>query len=239
MKDEIYDDLEPAVGTFRFDERVAGVFTDMIARSVPGYRETVWTAAELAKTIVPDDGLVFDLGASLGSVSLAVAAALSQRQPGRIVAVDSAPAMLARWRRQATDAAWPIEQRCEDLRETAIHGAHLVVLNYTLQFLAKADRREVLQRVADGLQEGGVLLLSEKVCDEDQEVDAAFVRLHHAFKRDRGYSELAISRKRDALEGVLIPETVGAHEQRLLDVGFRRVRAWQRCWNFMSWIAWR
>ena len=51
------------------------------------------------------------------------------------------------------------------------------------------------------------------------------------------YSALEISRKRSALEKVLIPETVDAHRDRLLRSGFRSAAVWLRYFNFVSIIA--
>ena len=61
--------------------------------------------------------------------------------------------------------------------------------------------------------------------------------MHHAFKRANGYSELEISRKRSALENVLIPETLDFHRQRLAQAGFSRSDPWFQCFNFMSLVA--
>jgi len=48
---------------------------------------------------------------------------------------------------------------------------------------------------------------------------------------------MEISRKRNALEEVLIPETLETHRQRLLDAGFARVTLWQQSLNFVSLLA--
>ena len=72
-----------------------------------------------------------------------------------------------------------------------------------------------LARIHAGLLPGGLFLLSEKVVDEDPHMEDLLVELHHEHKRRNDYSQLEISRKRAALENVLIPETVAAHRQRL------------------------
>ena len=73
--------------------------------------------------------------------------------------------------------------------------------------------------------------------NEDAVVEKTLQNLHLEFKRRNAYSDLEISRKRAALENVLIPETVSAHEQRLLDAGFSHVGVWLRYFNFISIIA--
>jgi tRNA (cmo5U34)-methyltransferase len=115
----------------------------------------------------------------------------------------------------------------------------MVVLNYTLQFLPIAERSALLKKICDGMNDGGLLLLSEKVVDEDPEMERLLVQLHHEHKRRNQYSELEISRKRAALENVLIPETVAAHRERLRAAGFTRSAVWLRYFNFVSIIALR
>ncbi len=113
----------------------------------------------------------------------------------------------------------------------------MAVLNYTLQFLPVADRDTMIGRIARGLNDGGLLVLSEKVVDPDPAMEALLVDLHHEHKRRNDYSALEISRKRAALENVLIPETVDQHRERLLRAGFTSAAVWLRYFNFVSIIA--
>ncbi len=71
----------------------------------------------------------------------------------------------------------------------------------------------------------------------DPRQQALFSKMHHAFKRDQGYSELEISRKRTALENVLIPEALPAHLERLAAAGFSSAEVWFQYFNFVSLIA--
>ena len=113
----------------------------------------------------------------------------------------------------------------------------MVVLNYTLQFLAPEDRDAMIRRIHAGMNEGGLLVLSEKVIDENAHMEALLVELHHEHKRRNHYSALEIARKRAALEDVLVPETVAAHRARLERSGFRHTAVWLRYFNFVSIIA--
>ena len=239
--DKIYEnasDEQP----FRFNAEVAKVFPDMLRRSIPGYAATIEAIGSLAARYVQADTNCYDLGCSLGAATLAMRQGL--RKPGcRIVAVDTSEAMIERCRdiireddRQASTPA-PVDLLHADIRDIEISNASMVVLNYTLQFLAMADRDRLMQKIFDGLCDGGLLVLSEKVIDDDPEMEQLLVDLHHEHKRRNHYSELEISRKRAALENVLIPETVAAHRRRLDTAGFRHSAVWLRYFNFVSIIA--
>ena len=81
------------------------------------------------------------------------------------------------------------------------------------------------------------MVLSEKVTFEDPHLDALNIDLHHEFKRANGYSELEIAQKRDAIEHVLLPETLKQHKQRIANAGFSSCDVWFQCFNFASLIA--
>ena len=86
---------------------------------------------------------------------------------------------------------------------------------------------------------GGILLLSEKVRFESEEEQALQTTWHHDFKRAQGYSELEISRKRDALENVMKPDSLSQHRERLLEAGFSSVHPWFQAFSFRSLLAFR
>ena len=222
--DRLFDSPRHLVD-FAFDESVADVFPDMIRRSVPGYETVTPMTGLIAARHLPENGRCYDLGCSLGAATHAVLRAVGDR-PCEIVAVDDSAAMLAR-----AKASAPGEVRVDwsqaDVREVAIERADVVVLNYTLQFLPPEDRLQLLRSIRRGLNENGVLLLSEKLKASDYVTD-----LHVDFKRANGYSDLAISQKRAALEKVMRIDSLEEHVVRLRRAGFDEVEVWFRCLNW-------
>ena len=91
----------------------------------------------------------------------------------------------------------------------------MVVMNFTLQFIPPDDREALLKRIYDGLNPGGMLVLSEKIRHPTLNGNELLIDLHHQFKRDNGYSELEVSQKRAALEKVMLTDTFSEHESRL------------------------
>jgi len=61
--------------------------------------------------------------------------------------------------------------------------------------------------------------------------------LHESFKRENGYSETEIAQKRNAIEDVLIPESIEQHLKRLNDAGFNKPLVQMQCINFVSFLA--
>ena len=242
-EDSIYK-ADPGAEPFRFNDAVARVFPDMLKRSIPGYAASIEAIGSLAARCVQANTVCYDLGCSLGAAAIAMRQGI--REPGcRITAVDAAPAMVERCRevvdaenRQDADGC-RIEVVLGDIRETDISNASMVVLNYTLQFLPIAERGALLEKICTGMNDDGLLVLSEKFIDEDPQMEQLLVDLHHEHKRRNHYSELEVSRKRAALENVLVPETVATHRERLREAGFARSAVWLRYFNFVSIIALR
>ena len=236
-RDRLYADPRDDVGSFVFDERVAAVFGDMIARSVPGYATIVAMTGILARRHAVPGSRVYDLGCSLGAAT-AVMAASMEADHCHFIALDRAPAMLERARKELEERGLSgIDLVCADIRDIVIERASVVVLNFTLQFLPVEERLALLNRIRRGMLPGGVLVLSEKIAGSSEEQDSLLVEMHEAFKQANGYSELEISQKRAALERVLLPETIEVHRQRLEEAGFRRVDLWFQCFNFVSFVA--
>ena len=224
---------------FRFDERVVAVFPDMIQRSVPGYGLIISNIGILAAKYAQASSHCYDLGCSLGAVTLAMRQRINQ--PGcDIIAVDNSQAMIERGRELlARDVAStvPVTMVCGDLQEVTIENASVVVLNFTLQFIPPAQRLALIRRIHAGLRPGGILILSEKIAFSAPERQRFHEELHHDFKRANGYSDLEISQKRSALEKVMIPETLACHHRRLRTAGFSTSDLWFQCFNFASLVA--
>lgn len=237
-EDKVYADPRAAVEKFAFDANVASVFDDMIRRSVPGYTMTLSLLGIIAQRYAQPSTRVYDLGCSLGAGMLAMGDELTTSRL-TFVGVDSSPAMLERCRVNLArlEKRYPVELRQEDILDTPIRDASVVVLNFTLQFIPQERRIELLDRIRAGMAPGGILVLSEKIRFEDERIQEDLATLHHDFKRANGYSDLEISQKRTALENVLIPETLSEHSRRLREAGFARSEVWLQCFNFASLLA--
>ena len=237
-RDTLYADPLSEAGLFTFDDKVARVFPDMIKRSVPGYPTIVAMTGLLAGRYAVTGSLLYDLGCSLGASTLAMRQNIRE-QDCRIIAVDNATPMMERCRNIIdTDTHdTPVSLVCADLQDVAIENASVVVLNFTLQFIPREARDSLIRGIFSGLRPGGIMILSEKVTFEDPHLDELNIDLHHQFKRANGYSEMEVAQKRNALENVLLPETLKQHRQRIADAGFGSCDVWFQCFNFASLIA--
>lgn len=236
--DDIYANPLDQVDTFRFDQKVVEVFPDMIKRSVPGYTTIIDGIGELAQKYVQPSSRIYDLGCSLGAATLAIRQAITVNDC-QIIAVDNSKAMIERC--QSIQAGYnfdtPVDVQEADINDLEFKNASFVVLNFTLQFLPREQRQTLLNKIYDGLNPGGALVLSEKLTMGFSEIDQNIIDIHHNFKKLNGYSDMEIAQKRAALENVLIPDTREQHYQRFKTAGFSQYDTWFQYYNFASLIA--
>ncbi len=237
-KDTLFKEKKDPVPAFEFNENVAQVFDDMINRSVPLYQECVQRQAELAVQFYQKGTRIYDLGCSHGNFGMTFYALMKQTAFD-MVAVDSSRHMLERYahRLKEKNTASAVSLICDLAENIVIDNASVVVLNLTLQFIPPSRRQALIQSIYDGLCPGGLLLLTEKIIHENNEINLLQQQYYKKFKRENGYSEMEISQKRDALEDVLVPDTLEIHRQRLHEAGFTHMDIWLKWFNFTAILA--
>ena len=237
MKDNIFDSPE-IQGEFKFDEKVARVFDDMLSRSVPFYSEGQRIIAELTLRYRQEGTGIYDLGCSTATTILNICNMAGDKNL-HITGVDSSEPVITK-AKEKIDAAGlgdRVELLCRDIADVEITNASVVIMNYTLQFIAPENRPALIKKIYDGLADGGVLLLSEKVLEEDEEMSHLFIDKYYEFKKKMGYSDLEIAKKREALDKVLIPVTTEEELKLLKEGGFEKRAIFFKWFNFASFIA--
>jgi tRNA (cmo5U34)-methyltransferase len=236
-KDKLFEKQFESVKAFAFDQQVTDVFADMIKRSVPGYDSILKSIAMFCMQYGKNGSNIYDLGCSLGAV--AVTAAIATKNINcNIIAIDTSQPMLEKCKLiiDQKKLSNQITLLNQDIVTMPLNNASVVVSNFTLQFIPKEQRKAVVQNIYNGLNPGGIFILSEKFKGDDK-TDDFLIEHYHAYKKLNGYSNKEIQRKRNALINVLIPDSITDIENRLKTVGFDKIIKWFQCFNFASFIA--
>jgi len=233
MRDKLFS--EKIEKKFEFDEAVASVFDDMLGRSVPFYDEVRRLIIALILAEEADGKRVLDLGVSTASFLLE----LSGRMQTAMVlkGIDNSEAMLERARQKCQAFGAELELELADMLEYPYEQEDIVVANYTLQFIRPMQRIALVQRICEGMNEGGSFLFSEKVVFGDKQLDKQMIDIYYDYKKAQGYSEYEIAQKREALENVLIPFTIEENVRMCLDAGFRQVDTVFQWANFVTFLV--
>lgn len=231
-------DPQDAVADFKFGADVAGVFDDMVVRSVPLYDEIQRMIGEMAGDIVTPGSRVYDLGCSTGTTMLALDPAVTR--DATFVGIDNSEDMLQKCREKLGKFGFsrPYELQCVDLnRGVHVENASLAMLVLTLQFIRPLNRERLMADLFRGLKQNGAVILVEKVLGEDSHFNRLFIKYYYDMKRRNGYSDTEIVQKREALENVLVPYKLLENRELLLRSGFRYVDVFFKWYNFCGIVA--
>lgn len=237
-QDRLFDDPGAVLNDFAFDDQTVSVFDDMVGRSVPFYDEMQRMTAEIAQDFASPGSNVFDLGCSTATTLLRLDSDLSADV--RLVGVDSSAEMLdkARQKVKANPPAHDIEFLEADLhQDIVVEDASVVIMILSLQFMRPLYRERVMRRIFEGMRDNSALILIEKLTVSDSLLNRLYIQYYYDMKRRKGYSELEISKKREALENVLIPYRWDENRDLLNWAGFRHVETFFRWYNFAGMLA--
>jgi len=236
-KDDIFLNF-PEHSPFEFNDTVASVFDDMIQRSVPFYNEIIKNQALLTSRFYRENTMIYDLGCSSGNYASAVISVMKNRD-FKLTAIDNSSPMIDLFikRTDGFGSAGRITPLTADIRDINFSESSVITANLTLQFIPPRDREGIISRIYEALVPGGIFLLTEKTVNSSSRLADLQQDIYYGFKERNGYSAIEITRKREALENVLIPETVGCHQIRLKNAGFEEIELWFKWYHFAAFLC--
>lgn len=238
-KDTIFASPLERAADFDFGEQTAQVFDDMLSRSVPFYDEVQCMIVEIIASLVGEEPVIYDLGCSTGTTLLMLAIRLAGKNP-HLVGIDSSLPMLerARMKFEGTPHSSVVTWQHLDLNKVMMSDpADVFVMNLTLQFVRPLYREQLVSNLYDKLKPGGCLILVEKIMADSSLLNRIYTEMYYALKKRKGYSDLEIGQKREALENVLIPYRITENLELLNRCGFINPDTFFRWFNFAGFIG--
>ena len=240
--DKLFATPRPRAEDFNFGSETAAVFDDMLDRSVPFYDEIQRMIGELVADFAVDGSAIYDLGCSTANTLLSIGSKLTPEADVRFVGIDYSGDMLDKARKKLTDLRfpWQYELLHQDLNDgVRLENASVALMVLTLQFVRPLNRDALLSSLYQGLNRNGCLILVEKVLGEHSTFNRLFINHYYEMKKRKGYSEIEISQKREALENVLIPYRLEENRQLLRRVGFQHIDVFFKWYNFCGIVAFK
>lgn len=240
-RDEVFGNTAARGGDFQFNEEVAGVFDDMLVRSVPFYLEQQGLIGEIARRFALPGTRVVDLGCSTGTTLIRLASLLDSNI--KLFGYDNSEPMLDRARNNAADSG--VSKRItfsqgdfnQNLDDLMLENTSVVTVCWTLQFVRPLYRDRLIRKICQGMVDGGVLIVTDKVLTNDSNMNRLFIDFYYDFKRRNHYSDLEISKKREALENVLIPYRLDENIELFRRNGFSTVETFFQWYNFAGFLC--
>ena len=223
---------------FTFNRQIVEVFDDMLERSIPCYHQTTGMICSLLRQFCRPGDTVYDLGCSTGTTLLELARQLSDINLS-FIGLDNSEAMIdkAQTKTRMLSRNSKVSFRELDIIDADLNLCGAVLLNYTLQFLRPPVRLRFLKKVYAALRPGGILIVCEKVISHRPVINRAYIDLYLDFKRQQGYSETEIAKKREALENVLVPFSIHENLDLLKESGFSETESFFQWFNFVSFLS--
>lgn len=223
-----------------FDESVAEVFDDMLARSIPQYRLMRRLTNDIVRRFAGQYDTIVDVGASKGG-AVEPNMHLIDTLDVEFHLIERSKPMREQMRKRfglEIDAG-SVHVHDEDLRHDFpdVGDIDICLSVLTMQFIPINYRHSILQRIYDRLTSGGIFILVEKVLGETNRTDGLLVDRYHNLKHENGYSYEEIDRKAASLEGRLVPLTASWNVDAIERAGFDDVECYWRFLNFAGWIA--
>jgi len=221
---------------FEFDNEVADVFDDMIDRSVPFYKENLNLSINILKQYLNDNDNILDLGSSTGTFLIN----LAKFNPNlNLIGIDNSSAMIQKAQKKAKAFGVNIKFLEKDFLDYDFGKNRLISANYTIQFIRPIKREKLISKIYNSLEDNGIFLMSEKLISEDKKLNKILIDEYYNYKKEKGYSEYEIAKKREALENVLIPYSELENREMLSDAGFKHIEIIFRWCNFATFIAFK
>jgi tRNA (cmo5U34)-methyltransferase len=239
--DDVFQATASRASDFKFDKQVADVFDDMLARSVPFYREQQSMIREIGRKFHIPGTYVYDLGCSTATTLINLSTGIESA--AKLIGYDNSAPMLEQAKKKIDQNKLGdhIELRLADLNDDQpalrLENASVVTMCWTLQFIRPFRRDSLIKSVYDGLCDGGVFLVTEKILTGSSDMNRFFIEFYYDLKKRNGYSDNEILRKREALENVLIPYRISENYELFRRNGFEIVETFFQWFNFAGFLC--
>ena len=222
---------------FTFAHRDEG-FDNHIDQSIRGYSVLHDDIVKMSRYFVEDDTNVFDLGCSTGKTLAAMIDQNHEFAPHcNYYGYEYADGFVDAMRKRMADySKYNLELAQKDVRDAWMMNASLITSIFTLQFMPRKDRQDVLNSVYEALNPGGAFIFAEKTYSCSSKVQDMLTFMYYDFKRE-SFEPDDIMTKEVTLRNLLKPNTWSELNEMLSVAGFSSVQTFWQNHLFVGAIA--
>ena len=225
---------------FTFAHREEG-FDEHIEKSIRGYSQLIEDVVSLSRYFVERGTSVIDIGCSTGKMTKAlIDYNLDHCDIGvEYIGLENADGFqkdLMKREKQIKKYYSNVEFRNDDARYYDYNDCSLITSIFTLQFMPKCDRKETLEGIYEGLNEGGGFIFAEKTICENAQVQDMITFNYYDYKRKSFTTDDIMDKERE-LRHMMKPNTWREIEDMVLGVGFNVVQPFWRNHAFVGAVA--
>lgn len=208
----------------KFDFNKVKDFDKHIRLSIPNYDWLVNEIVQFSKYFIDENTNVYDIGCSTGTLIKRLATSVSG---ANYIGVDNSNLI------PKSDEIVTFMR--EDLRKfKAMSNASFITSIFTLQFLPRAERAGVIEKIADALNRGGGFIVCEKTYSKTARMQDIVNSKYYQFK-ERHFPAKDIIRKEQQLRENLRLQTLEELMKEFSKVG--SVDIFWRSYNFVGFVV--
>ena len=216
-------------------------FDNHIDNSIRGYSNLLDDVVSFSRYFVEDHTKVVDIGCSTGKLTKRIIGNNPNREYAQYVGVELAGSfyddLSDRYTEIRKDYPWAILEWVKgDIINYEFRNCSLVTSLFTLQFMPKTKRQNMIEKIYDGLNEGGAFIFAEKLICESAFFQDLLTFNHYDYKR-KSFTPQEIMDKEVSLRDMLKPNTWNELNTMVKDAGFKETQIFWRNHQFVGVIA--
>ena len=226
---------------FTFSHRQEG-FDEHISWSIRGYDNLLNDVISFSRYFVENDTNVVDLGCSTGKTTERMLLHNKDHcKDATYVGIEIAKGFYdnldERLKNLNKNEPWAqVKFIKDDVIDHKFNNCSLVTSIFTLQFMPKKDRKQVIKNIYNGLNDGGAFIFAEKIYTENAFIQDMLTFNYYDFKREK-FDAQDIMDKEKTLRHMLKPNTWLEIECMLKTAGFQSVQVFWQNFLFLGAIA--
>jgi len=207
----------------KFDFNTIQNFDNHILKSIPNYDILIKTIMSMSDYFISKDSNIYDLGCSTGKLLKSIP------YKNKKIGYDNSSLM-------PQNDDYVTFKNCDLNENFDINNACIVYSIFTMQFLNRISRQNFCNTIYDGLNDGGALIISEKIYQDNGLMQEILSFSHYDYKCEH-FSEEEIIKKEKDLRYIMKPNSMEENLNLLKNAGFEKITQFWQSYNFVGLIA--
>ena len=222
---------------FTFAHREEG-FDEHIEKSIRGYSNLLEDVISLSRYFVEDNTSIVDIGCPTGKLTKAMIEYNEDHcSDGNYIGIEIAEGFFKDLENRADELKkHQVDFILDDIRNYDFENWSLVTSIFTLQFMPKKDRLNVMKNIYQGHNDGGAFIFAEKTICHNALVQDMITFNYYDYKR-KSFDTEDIMDKERTLRHMMKPNTWEEIEMNLAKAGFSDVQPFWRNHAFVGALA--
>ena len=216
-------------------------FDNHIDSSIRGYSDLLDDVVSYSRYFVEDKTNVVDVGCSTGKLTKMIIESNMSHPYAKYTGIELSPGFFddldVRYKEILKEYPWAMTEWVKgDVNGYTFSNCSLVTSLFTLQFMSKVCRQDVINKIYSGLNEGGAFIFAEKLICETAFFQEMMTFNHYDYKR-KTFTPEQIMDKEIQLRDMLKPNTWVELNTMLKEAGFKHTQVFWRNHQFVGAIA--